>query len=270
MNPIVDQLQLDQQIVAAGRILAARAMRGVRQPLEVARPAVVLEHDVAVQLFDRHRPKVYQRPRKTNKRHTDAGQALRCGLKCLILLSVLLLSGCAGVVARPMIDPGVETRPVFLLDHGRHASLVLTRADDSLVRYVHGDWVWYAEDRTGPLRAFPTLLLPTESAVGRRELAPARDENELRRRIRVGIETIYSLSAPAAKIDALDQSLSEWFERKADEALFNARFDLEFVPGPRPYTLFDNSNHVVAEWLEALGIPVRGNPIFGHWRLQKP
>lgn len=187
-----------------------------------------------------------------------------------MLLSLLLLCGCAGVVTQPAVDPTVEIRPVFLLDHGRHSSLVLTRADNSLVRYAHGDWVWYAEDRTGPLRAFSTLLMPTESAIGRREMNPVRNEIDLRRQIRVGIEAIHSLSAPAARIDALDQSLSEWFEQQSDQALFNERFDLEFVPGRRPYTVFDNSNHVVAEWLSALHIPVRGNPIFGTWRLETP
>ncbi|MGY6553995.1 MAG: hypothetical protein ACXIUM_05690 [Wenzhouxiangella sp.] len=171
------------------------------------------------------------------------------------------------MVTRTAIDTAEETRPVFLLDHGRHASLVLTRADGQLVRYAHGDWVWYAEDRGGPLRALSTLLLPTRSAIGRRELGPVRDERQLEHQMRVGVDAIHRLDAPAGKIDALDQSLSELFDQQADQALFNPRFDLEFVPGPRPYTVFDNSNHQVAEWLDSLGIPVRGSPMFGRWRL---
>ncbi len=188
----------------------------------------------------------------------------------LLLLSLMLLSGCVGVVTRPVADPPADTRPVFLLDHGRHASLVLTRPDDSLVRYAHGDWTWYAEDRTGFWRAFPTLFVPTRSAVGRRDLTPIANEQQLRRQIPVEIQQLHRLSAPAEKIDTLDARLSALFDEADEPAFFNARFGLEFVTGPRPYTLFDNSNHVVAEWLEALGIDVRGNPIFGHWRLDEP
>lgn len=214
--------------------------------------------------------KVYQ-PAHPQRRCTGDDIALiRIGGPALIMLTFLLLSGCAGVVTRPAPEAVADTRPVFLLDHGRHASLVLTRADQSLVRYAQGDWTWYAEDRTGPLRAFSALLVPSESAVGRRELAPVFDKESLRRHIRVEIRTIHHLAAAADKIDALDARLTRLFEENADMILFNARFDLEFVPGPRPYTLFDNSNHVVAEWLDALGIAVRGNPVFGHWRLEEP
>lgn len=193
---------------------------------------------------------------------------LRLTASALVLLAGLLLGGCAGVVARTAPESVSETRPVFLLDHGRHSSLVLTRADQSLVRYAHGDWTWYAQDRTGPGRALTALLAPTRSAVGRRQLAPIVDDDELRQQIRVEIQAIHRLTAAAVRIDALDEHLTQLFQAGASERLFNERFDLEFVPGPRPYTLFDNSNHVVAEWLEVLGIGVRGTPIFGRWRLE--
>ena len=260
MNGIVDHFQLDQQVVTAGRILTPRAVGGVGQQPVVTRIAVVLENDVPIKLLDGHAPRVYQRYRSRSQP----------GAYALLLLSVLLLSGCAGVVTRPAPEAVADTRPVFLLDHGRHASLVLTRADHSLVRYAHGDWTWYAEDRTGPLRAFSALMVRSRSAIGRRELSPILDEEGLRRQIRVEIRTLHQLAAAAEKIDALDTDLTQWFEDQAEMSLFNARFDLEFVPGPRPYTLFDNSNHVVAEWLEALGIKVRGNPVFGQWRLEDP
>ena len=35
-----------------------------------------------------------------------------------------------------------DARPVFLIDHGRDANLVLTRADGTMVRYLCGDWRW--------------------------------------------------------------------------------------------------------------------------------
>lgn len=211
--------------------------------------------------------KVYQSSPHRMRSAGNRCSAIRTTAIVLILPACLLLAGCAGVVTRTAPETA-ETRPVFLLDHGRHATLVLTRADQSLVRYAHGDWRWYAEDRTGPLRAFSALLVPSRSAIGRRTLPPAADEHFLRRQIPVHIEAIHTFAAPASRIDALDRRLDALFEVGVEERLFNARFDLEFVPGPRPYTLFDNSNHVVAGWLEELDIGVRGNPVFGRWRVE--
>lgn len=186
----------------------------------------------------------------------------------LLSLSLVLLSACAGTITKTVPAAASETRPVVLLDHGRHASLVLTRADQNLVRYLYGDWRWYAENDTGPLRAIPTLFARTPSALGRREMSGPASSEALRRQVPVHIDQIHWLSADAARIDALDRRLSTYFEGRLDERLFNPVYELEFVPGPRPYTLFDNSNHIIAEWLEELGIEVRGNPIFGRWRVE--
>jgi len=257
MNSVVDQLQFDPQIVAATGVLTTRAMGGAGQAPEVARPAIVLDDNVAVQIFNGHGSGVYQSARR--------------GLRLtLLVLALVLLSACTGVVTRPMPETIDEQRPVFLLDHGRHASLVLTRPDQSLVRYAHGDWTWYAEGRSGSGPAISALFFPSRSAVGREKLGAIESPDQLERKLRVGIETIYSLSASAARIDALDQELSSWFEQHQDQALLNPGFGLEFVPGSRPYTLFDNSNHVVAGWLQALDIEVRGNPVFGRWRVERP
>lgn len=194
---------------------------------------------------------------------------MRSGLLGLATLALMLLvSGCAGVVTRPEGEPPADARPVLLLDHGRHSSLVLTRSDHSLVRYLYGDWRWYAERDTGVLRVLPTLFAPTLSALGRRELSGPPGEDSVRRQIPVHIQRVHVLAASAERIDALDLRLSAQFAARAEALLFNPDYDLEFIPGPRPYTLFDNSNHMVADWLEELGIVVRGNPVFGRWRVR--
>ena len=89
----------------------------------------------------------------------------------------------------------------------------------------------------------------------------------IRRQVRREIQGLHRLTASGARIDRLDRRLQQSFERLREQAHYNAALDVEFVPGERPYTLFGNSNHVVAEWLEALGIRVRGNPVFGGWRI---
>ena len=186
----------------------------------------------------------------------------------LYAVLVLLVSGCAATVPRPELTDDRADRMVFLVDHGRHSSLVLSRSDDSLVRYAYGEWAWYAEGRSGFWRAFPTLFTPTRSTLGRREWTGTASEAAIRQQIRVEIRAIHSFLAWGHRVDALDRRLRLHFERSSDQALYHERFDLEFVPSVRPYTLLHNSNHVVAEWLGELGIVVRGNPVFGRWRVE--
>lgn len=179
----------------------------------------------------------------------------------------LVLAGCGGTVMAPNPDAAQDTRPVFLLDHGRHANLVLTRADGTLVRYLYGDWRWYAQGDTAFLRTVPTLFAATPSALGRQVLAGPATAASIRRQVRREIQGLHRLTAPGARIDRLDRRLQDYFAQMRAQAHYNAALDVEFVPGQRPYTLFDNSNHVVAQWLEELGIKVRGNPVFGGWRI---
>lgn len=179
----------------------------------------------------------------------------------------LVLAGCGGTVMAPSPDAAQDTRPVFLLDHGRHANLVLTRADGTLVRYFYGDWRWYAEGETGVLRSVPTLFAATPSALGRQVLRGPATAGSIRRQVRRKIQGLHRLTAPAARIDRLDRRLQAYFEHMREQSHYNAALGVEFVPGRRPYTLFGNSNHVVAQWLEELGIEVRGNPVFGGWRI---
>lgn len=193
---------------------------------------------------------------------------LRGGSRTLCAGLILLLCGCAGTVTRP--DPNGEPgdRQVFLLDHGRHSSLVLSRTDGSLVRYAYGEWLWYAEGRSGFWRALPTLFTPTRSTLGRRQWEGSANEAAIRSRVRVEIRSVHPLLASGHRVDALDRRLQVHFDRHAEQPLYNARFDLEFVPGYRPYTLWHNSNHVVADWLAELGLDVRGNPVFGKWQVR--
>lgn len=183
-------------------------------------------------------------------------------------VGLALLTGCAGTVKVPDSAGLDDPRPVFLLDHGYHSSLVVTRADGSMVRYVYGDWRWYARRKTGFLRSIPTLFASTQAALGRRELDGPPEADSLSDRIRVVIDQLYSLSAPAERIDSLIERLDQRFDAAGDTRIYNQGYDLEFVHHPRPYTLGDNSNHVIAAWLEELGIDVSGNPMFGRWRVE--
>jgi len=187
----------------------------------------------------------------------------------ILLLGLLVaLAGCVATVEAPSDPPPADARAVFLLDHGYHSSLVLGRADNSIVRYVYGEWRWYALGETGFFRVFPTLLVRTQAAFGRRVLAGPATRDGVRREVRVGIDELHQFHADPACADALIEELDALFEAHRDTLHYNPMHDVEFVEHPERYRLGNNSNHYVADWLRQLGIEVRGSPMIGRWRVE--
>ncbi len=186
----------------------------------------------------------------------------------LLTLSAWLLTGCVGIVTRPDADQIDQPGSAFLLDHGRHTSLLLTREDESMVRYLYGEWRWYALQEAGPLRWLPTAFIPTQATLGRRELAGPPTESSIRRQVPVVIRKVHELPAEADLINSLDHRLDQRFNAAIETLHYNTDYDLEFVHDPVDYTIFYNSNHVVADWLRELGIEVTGNPVWGRWRVE--
>lgn len=194
--------------------------------------------------------------------HCDlAGTARRCAVAAI----GLLLAGCAHTV----VAPSAPERPVsaFLLDHGRHASLVLP-GDDGPTRYAYGDWHYYAMNRTGPLRASGTLFGSNRAGLGRRSLAGATDLADVRRRVLVPVEAAWRIDVADARAAALVRRLESLFRRAEAPRTYNPLYDLEFVHHPEPYNVGHNSNHVTGEWLRALGCSVHMRGPFSTWRVQ--
>lgn len=186
----------------------------------------------------------------------------------LVAMLVTGVYGCSATAVLPHPEDIDTPRSVYVVEHGWHTSLVLTDADDAMLRFVYGDWRWYAQRRTGFWRAFSTLFSPTQGALGRQAMSAPSSPEAIRTQSRVTIDEIHSLSVSAIKVDALIARLESRFDAARDTLIRNETYDLEFVHDPKAYTLGENSNHVVAEWLEALDIEIRGNPVYGHWRFQ--
>ncbi|MEE4135400.1 MAG: hypothetical protein V2I32_04930 [Desulforhopalus sp.] len=185
-------------------------------------------------------------------------------LLCLLGLA-MLLGGCSTAVLAP--PPPEEPRPVFLLDHGHHSSLVLTTASDEMIRYSYGDWRFYALGDSGSWQGVRAVLQPTPAGLGRKALpGPPTKENVLRQ-VLVGIEQLFTLQAESAAVDTLQESLDLLYARGTDTLVYNPTFDLEFVRHPRDYTLAYNSNTAVTEWLTSLDCTVSGRPILANWQL---
>jgi hypothetical protein len=175
---------------------------------------------------------------------------------------------CTNVIVPPR-DP-LQPRPVFVLDHGRHASLVLPAEDSLLVRFAYGDWTYYAKAETGASEASAAVLLPTTAALGRRALVEPATEEGVRSALRVGVERVYEVIVDSARAGRLLEVLDSIFDADRENVIYNSGYDLEFVRHPRRYTIFRNSNWMVADWLRQLGCRVSGLLLFSKWKLDAP
>jgi hypothetical protein len=112
--------------------------------------------------------------RRATRRWVNRSGVLLLACALFILFAIAPM-GCTTKVIPPANL--AEPRKVFLLDHGRTPSLVLTTDDGTMVRYVYGDWRFYALMETGPLSAVAAVLWPTRGTLGRDEMAgPATPE----------------------------------------------------------------------------------------------
>ncbi|WP_163557415.1 hypothetical protein [Halomonas sp. NO4] len=205
--------------------------------------------------------------RRTPRRHCrcdPAKKARRAGVALLLAACVLLLTGCAGRLVPPaeVADP-VD---VYLLDHGRHASLVLPHHESGVVRYSYGDWQWYVEGQRHLLSATAAMLWPTSGALGRRVDEGLALPRELSRLAPEGVAESYSLVVERSRARALSRRLDARFAAAAP-GVESPTFNLVFVRDPRGYWLAHQSNLVVADWLEELGVEVQGLPWLSRWRL---
>ena len=175
------------------------------------------------------------------------------------------LGGCTTHVTPPAAPETPAS--VFVLDHGRHTSLVVSTPEGDLVRYAYGDWRFYAERQTGLGHGIAALLWSTPGALGRRDLPGPPEHAVVRERVLVEIDTVYALVVERARVEALRASLDGIFAA-AERSLDTPETGLVFVPHPVDYRLRHNSNTVVGLWLEALGCELNRRPIFARWRIE--
>ncbi len=182
-----------------------------------------------------------------------------------VLIAGLGLGGCQHIIEPParVSDPV----GVFVIDYGRHASLALPEDNSGLVEWSWGDWNWYALERTGAVEGLQALFASPRSTLGRRELAPARDAQELA--ARVGAEEVLALNVERERARALQRHLEERWLRRRGEAVTHSSGRV-FVPDDARYSLFNNSVQELARWLEALGARVSGTGATANFKLREP
>jgi hypothetical protein len=186
-----------------------------------------------------------------------------------LLALVAIFGGCTTRLTPP--PSPANPVPVLILDHGRHASLVLPSAQGGTIRYSYGDWRYYARDVTGLRSGAAALFWPTASALGRRELEAPPEEAAVRRALRVWADTVITFQVEGARAEALRTRLDTLYSQGREKAhLYNETYDLDFVHHPRRYWFGHNSNQVLAGWLRELGINARGPTLLSSWKVEPP
>lgn len=186
------------------------------------------------------------------------------------VLALLLLCGCVARVVPP--EPHTLAQPVdvYLLDHGRHASLVLPHEKGGVARYSYGDWRWYVEGEHRLWVGAAAMLWPTTAGLGRGLHLHVDLPREIKSLAPEGLVDTYVLPAELRKVMLLQRRLDDHFAQQAFfTPVYSATHGLEFVPYPRRYTAFHQSNLKVASWLRELGSEVTGSPWLSNWELVK-
>jgi hypothetical protein len=184
-----------------------------------------------------------------------------------LLGAIAWLLGCATVVVPPAHPADPVT--VFILDHGHTSSLVLP-CDGGLVRYAYGDWNYYALGNHGLWDGVKALCWPTRGTLGRKEFpGPAREE-VVRAGVLVGIEHLYAIRVAGEDARRLRALLEGSYRENIGTELENHSADLRFVHHPDSYTVFHDSNCMVALWLRELGCRTCGPAIVSRWDVREP
>jgi hypothetical protein len=184
----------------------------------------------------------------------------------IILLSgipIAMLASCATTVIPPQQPPQPVT--VYLIDLGRTPTLAMPRDDNTFVRYVYGDWNWYALRKEGAVEGLVALLWPTQGALGRCVIQQPADARDMLLKFNIGAEHVYALEVERQRVDEFHRRMDEAFTANADSRMNNEVYALEFVHHPRAYTVFHNSNHETALWLRDLGCQTRGPAMTSQW-----
>lgn len=210
-----------------------------------------------------HRAGAWQRRRFGH----GAANPYNAAMKWAILPLWLLVAGCANIVVPPTQPQ--EPVTVYLLDHGRHPTLVLPTREGHYIRYAYGDWNWYALNHTSTGTGLAALFWPTPGTLGRKELA---DWNAVEQTAthRDPVQNFYKLQVDQRAVDRLLEELDSKFQRKIETEHYNPICDLDFIRTDDTYTWLHNCDHVMAHWLEELGCRVYGTHILSVWVIRPP
>lgn len=176
---------------------------------------------------------------------------LAYGLLGLVVALTLTWSQVPATIVPPIAPSDPVT--VHVVESGLHARLVLPLGDH-WVQYSFGDWDYYARHRQDLYHAVKALVWPTPGALGWGEIESL---DQFRAIVEPRGFRFLSFAASAAQTSQLIADLGDRFEQQtAVGHVFNPKTNLTLAQDERAYALWHNSNHELAQWLEALGCRV--------------
>lgn len=170
--------------------------------------------------------------------------------------AVILLAASLGACQYHVAPQAALADPVevHIIDYGRHASLALPTGDAGLAEWAWGDWHYFARRDHSLGSALRALFSSDGSALTRRDIARA-DATALRRHLNA--EAVHTIEVERQRATRLHDRLAARYERARASELIHED-GRRFVRDDTGYSLFHNSTHVLADWLEELGCGVRG------------
>jgi hypothetical protein len=182
----------------------------------------------------------------------------------LALVALALPLACTTTV----VPPPEPEQPVlaFVLDYGRTSALVLPTAD-GMAEYVYGDWDYYALSNRGIGDAIAAMCWPTPAGMGRGTFDGPATLDNLLHQIRETVDRVHPVPIQRSAAERLESRLYHLYQQGRPQAVEHAGYGLTFVPHPRDYHYFHNSNHVTADWLAELGCHVQGLAFYSRWRI---
>jgi hypothetical protein len=188
--------------------------------------------------------------------------ALRALILLLLLVAALLGTSCVTTVTPPPAQANPTT--VYIVNYGRHASLVLPH-EDSAVEFEFGEWKWFALGHSQSPRIVPALFWRTQGTLGRRHLDYRPDRQRLQ--ADRAAEDVLSIPVSAAAARQLHARLTARYEANRHTEIINHEYEMAFVKDPVPYSGWHNCNHELAEWLVQLDCEVRGGAYFARFKV---
>jgi hypothetical protein len=183
--------------------------------------------------------------------------------RLFLLVTLLVPSGCATTITPPrnVADP----TPIYLIDYGRHSSIMFRVANDEVREYCFGDYDWAAMNRNAPPDAIRALFNSAGSTLGRKPAEFGGDADQIKSAI--GADDVFRLTVSREKADALLHRLDSIFDSRLNTLTFNASWGMWFVRTPDRYSALHNCNHVTNRWLNSMGVRTRGSTAFARFKI---
>lgn len=190
------------------------------------------------------------------------------GLAVVLSMLSVLLGACTTVIIPPVAP--VQPVRVFVLDHGRHSSLVLPSEDGGALRYSYGDWDYYVLDDTSIMSSLKAMFRPSPAALGRQYLAAPPDGATMQTQTGLEVTATHEILVEVGVMQGLRDELGSLFNQGRNTLHPGRVANAYFVHHPAPYSARHNSNQIVARWLEQLGCTIIGKPFLSKWRVMPP